>query len=165
MTPVAESRQRGWIWAFVPAGLLTLMLSGQAVMISKAVGDPSFSVERDYYRKAVAWDAQREQLEHNALLGWKLVLVARPTARGSELSVRLSDRVGAPITDARVRVEAFFNARAGDVATMRLEPTANGEYHATLPLKRPGWWELRFLAARGDQRFTAIVREDLQALP
>jgi nitrogen fixation protein FixH len=164
MTP-AEGRQRGWIWAFVPAGLLTLMLSGQAVMISKAVGDPSFSVERDYYRKAVAWDLEREQREHNALLDWKLDLVARPTARGSELFIRLSDRVGAPITDAAVRVEAFFNARASDVATMTLEPMANGQYHATLPLKRAGLWELRFFATRSGQRFTAILRQDLQALP
>jgi hypothetical protein len=103
----------GSYWAFAPAGLLAVMLAGLGTLAAIAADDPSFAVETDYYRKAVAWDRQLEQQAENARLARELKVEATPLGRGvTRLTVRVNDAGGKPVSAGNVRLEAFPNARA-----------------------------------------------------
>ena len=152
------------IWPWVPVVLLTAMVGGLLTLAHIAADDPSFAVERDYYAKAVAWDAHRLQERENVRLGWQLSVDTAPRAGTVELVAELVDRTGTEIRGAELAVEAFHNARAGDVLAARLKPSGAG-YRAELPMRRAGIWELRFTATRGAEKFTEVVRTELEERP
>jgi hypothetical protein len=163
MTSLAESSERRaplWAhrWALVPVGLLAAMLVGWALMISLAVRDPGFSLEPDYYAKAVSWDAQQAQHSENARLGWRATVAQ--AAHGS-IEVRLVDAKGLPIEGAHGSVESFYNARASERVTAPLHAASPGAYRALLPLRHAGLWEFRLTFHRGAATFTAVVRRDV----
>jgi nitrogen fixation protein FixH len=73
------------------------------------------------------------------------------------VAVVLRDRNGAPLPGAAVTVEAFHNARAGQIVTASLSDAGDGLYRAQVPIARSGLWELRFRAVRGAHVFTRTV--------
>lgn len=154
------------VWPWVPVGLLASMLAGLATMATIAVHDPGFSLERDYYKKAVNYDREIEQRAENARLGWSTEVElgsARPHER-TALTVRLRDEHGV-IEGARGAVEALRNASASRVLAARLEEVAPGTYRTTLPLDYGGLWELRLSFERAHDRMTAVVRRDVTESP
>lgn len=160
-------RRRGWYW---PAGLIALLAVSAAaniVFMLVATGDPSFAVERDYYRKAILWDQTMAQAERNGALGWSVTPRLEPVPGSAGLMTlwaRVADPYGASLSDAVVRVEAFHGARAGQVVGATLRP-AEGGYVATLPMARPGLWELRFRVERGAAVFTQVLTHEVIAAP
>jgi hypothetical protein len=161
MSSVAAS-----VWPWVPVGLLAAMLAGLGTMAAIAVNDPGFALERDYYAKAVRYDAEITQRAQNARLGWVLAMSADAAAPHSPSLLTLKvDGAQGPIAGARVRVEAFENARASLVLDAELLQTAPGVYQARLPLRRSGLWEFRFAVVRGAERFTGVVRHDVREAP
>jgi nitrogen fixation protein FixH len=149
--------KRGAHWPFVLAGLLAAGVAANVYLLVRASTDPSFSVEPDYYAKAVAWDAHAEQLRKDADLGWKADL-----STGAEgVVVRLSDRDGRPVAGARVDIEAFALARGNQVVRGSLIEAADHAYRAELPVRRPGLWEFRLTAVRDADTFTAVVQQDV----
>ena len=52
--------------------VLALTVAGNLWVMRIANADPSFSVEPDYYRKAVDWDSTMAQRARNEALGWQL---------------------------------------------------------------------------------------------
>src|SRR5262245_53063007 len=150
-------------WAFVPVGLIIAMVGGLVAMAVIASNDPSFAIEKDYYKKAVSYDATQAQARENARLGWHVE--CELVARGHELELVavVKDKSGARIENASVQVEAFPNARAQRITTARLEPSAGERYAARVPLASRGLWELRFTIDARGSRFTEIVREDVRA--
>jgi len=150
------------VWPWVPVGLLGALVSGLFVMASLAVDDSGFALERNYYAKAVAYDAEIAQRAQNARLGWTLVASTAPAERGetSRLTVRLGDSEGA-LERARVGVEALRNAAADRVLEAGLAEVAPGRYEAELPLGRGGLWEFRFTVVQKGVRFTRSERLDV----
>jgi hypothetical protein len=144
-------------WPAFIAGALALQVLASVVTIYIATSNPSYAVEDDYYQKALAWDAKQAQDRRNLELGWTLLFEVEPAERaGGEavLSVEIDDADGAPVNGALLAVEAFHNARADDVLRAPLDGRADGRYSASLPITRRGLWEFRFVAERGDDRFT-----------
>jgi len=84
---------------------------------------------------------------------------------GARLVARVLDRVGAPVDGARVDVEAFASARATRVTKAALESLGAGRYAVFLPSARPGLWELRLRATRGQDVFTQTLSRDLPYWP
>jgi hypothetical protein len=157
----APRRQPGSYWAFVPAGLLAAMLVGLLTMATIAADDPSFAVERDYYKKAVAWDRELEQQGENARLARMVTLETRSTPRRTAaLALRISDASGTPLDGASVDLEAFPNARAGERQRLVFTETRPGAYVAELAVTRTGLWELRLIVTRGKERTTHVLRVD-----
>jgi nitrogen fixation protein FixH len=158
-------RPRAWRW---PLAIVALLVAGAAANIGLMVvasGDASFAVEPDYYKKAVDWDRAMAQEAANAALGWT---VSATFERGVEpgqtrLVARVVDGAGAAVSGARVAVQAFASARAGQVFSASLEPESAGLYGGALPSTRPGLWEIRVRVHRGDQVFTQILSQDLLA--
>jgi nitrogen fixation protein FixH len=156
--------KKGAMWPIGVAAILAATVGANIWVMVVANGDPSFAIEKDYYRRAIDWDATMAQERHNAALGWRLTPeVGAIFADGATLVVTLTDSAGAPLRDATMRVAAAHNARAGDVLEVTLPPRAGAGYAATLPMHRPGQWELRFEVTRGGERFTAVRRVDVPA--
>ena len=156
----------GWHWPLALAGLLAGGIIFDLVFLVVASRDPTFSVERDYYRKALDWDRTMAQEGHNAALGWRAAAaLARDGAGRSRLGVTLTDRAGAPLTGAVVSAEMFHNARAAQVLEARLAEEAAGAYAASVPAARPGLWEVRITVARGGDVFTRTLETELGRAP
>jgi nitrogen fixation protein FixH len=149
-------------WAYVPIGLLIAMLAGLATLAAIAIDDPSFAVERDYYQKAISWDARREQERQNVALGWKIAFDLTRVSAGYELRARVTDRQGNELSGASVDVEAFHNARAATIADIALKEREPGMYVALMPIARSGLWEFRFRARRRGDRFSTTIRRDIE---
>jgi nitrogen fixation protein FixH len=126
-----------------------------AAMVWVATTNDSYAVEPDYYAKALAWDERRAQDRRNAELGWRLEFTVVPAEPGEDpiLRATLTDADGAPVTGARIAVEAFSNIRRDEIHTTTLRPTATGS-EAAIPMHGNGRWELRFTVTRGDDVFT-----------
>lgn len=150
----------GWPWPLLIAALLALGVGVNLALMVAATGDPSFSVEPDYYTKAVRWDDRMAQEARNAGLGWRVEVDAVPEAEGCRVAVSIVDRAGVAVADADVSLEAFHNARASTVLTAALVPTGAG-YAALLPMRRAGLWEFRIAARRGPTTFTAVLTRDV----
>lgn len=154
----------GW-----PIGVAVVLATTVAVNVGVlyvADHDPSFVIEKDYYQKAVHYDAEIDQELRNQQLGWKLSSTVAPIAStGSDVNVRLLDADGRPLTGATVRVSALFNARAADVldATLSAASPGSNDYSVRLPMRHAGEWELRFEAIHGSDHFTAVQRFDVPA--
>jgi hypothetical protein len=152
--------KRGLGWPIGIATILALTVGANIWVAIIANDDPSFSIENDYYRKAVGWDSTMAQMRENTRLGWHVAPVFDAfTARdGATLHVRLSDSIGAPIPGATVRVAALYNARAGQVLEGTMLPDTSATYALRLPVTHPGQWEVRFDIHRGNERYTSSVR-------
>jgi hypothetical protein len=146
-------------WAYVPAALLGSSLLGLGSLAWIASHDPSFSLEPDYYAKAVNWDQERAQWAENRRLGYELEL--SPIGGDSTLTVRLSSATGAPLSGAEVRADAFFNGRASKIHHVVWSERAPGIYVTALARAQAGLWEFRFTVRRGSERFTRVVRADV----
>ena len=159
--------KRGMAWPAAVAGVLGLTVAANVWLIRVANSDPSFAVEENYYQRGLHWDDEMAQRTRNASLGWHLLATLAPIeqGRGAELRVALRDSAIAPLSGASVVVHALHVARAGQPVEVTLRASAAGEYHALVPIERPGLWELRFDVHRGADRFTAIERLDSRAAP
>ncbi|HWA74016.1 MAG TPA: FixH family protein [Polyangiaceae bacterium] len=160
MTQVSARAGSGAFWAFLPVLLLAASLAGVGTMATIAARDPSFSLERDYYDRAVHWDREQAQAAENQRLGYQLSL--RVSGPG-EVEVSLADRQGGELRGAVLRAEAFSNARAANVQKLSFLEAADGTYRARIDAPRPGLWEFRFRVETQGQHFTQVVRADLPA--
>jgi len=150
-------------WMFVPVGLLVVSATGWLSMVSIAVRDPGFSVERDYYKKASNFDQELDQRAHNAALGWRARVVTAQLGadRTGQLTVEVVDATGKPLDELAVAAEAFFVARGGDIRHGALSPQGDGRYHWSMERARPGLWEVRLAARQGNVTFTQVLRTEL----
>jgi nitrogen fixation protein FixH len=155
----------GWYWPVVIVALLVGSAGANIGFMIVANRDASFAVEPDYYRKAVEWDRTMAQETRNAELGWKVSARLEPgVGSRARLVTLVRDRAGAALAGAAVLVEAFPSARAREIASVALEPTADaGVYAGALPSARPGLWELRVRVTRGGEVFTRTLSQDLAA--
>ncbi len=152
-------------WPLILVGILLVAAVANGILVYRATHDPSFAVEPDYYRKALAWDERRAEEQRSLALGWSLeaeLVAGDPLPGVSDLRVRARDREGRPLAGAAIEVAALHKARAAHVLRARLEEVAGdpGLYRATLPARRRGLWELALVVARGRDRLTrTLVRE------
>jgi FixH protein len=152
--------KNGHGWPTGVAIILALTVGANIWVAVIANDDPSFSIENDYYRKAVGWDSTMAQMRENARLAWRVepVFDAFTAKDGATLHVKLSDSTGTPISGATVRVAALYNARANQVLEGTMSSDTPATYALHLPVTHPGEWEVRFDIHRGNDRFTSSVR-------
>lgn len=150
----------GMGWPIGVAAILAATVAANIVVMRIASDDPAFSVEPDYYRKAVEFDSTMAQQRRNISLGWGFdaAIDSIGDGRHTRLSVRLRDASASPLSGARVAVMARFNARANDTLTAVLTEEAAGTYSTTLPIAHTGVWEVRVDATHGSQRFSTSAR-------
>jgi len=157
------ARRAGWYWPWIVTALLVGSAAVQGVIIWAATHDPSFAIEPDYYRKAVAWDARLAEERASAALGWTATASLTRASAGAPAAIVLSLRGAGrePVRGAHVRVTAIHNRDGAHPVIGALAERADGAYGAELPLERAGLWEVRVDATRGAERFSASLRTDL----
>ncbi len=156
------SGKRWPVWAFFPVGLLAVLLTIQAVMVSLATNDPAFAVEDDYYQRAVEWDTHAAQREKNHQLGWSVgwTVTAQSEASG-RLALQLKHPDGSPVTNAKLQLVAFPNVRSSQRQTLSARELSPGQYVAIFDLSRPGLWEFRLAAHAAGHTFTEVTQLDV----
>ena len=148
-------------WPLFIVALLVFQVGVGMFFLWKATSDRSFSVEEDYYEKAVNWEQHQAQESANLELGWRLDCEVGSLNEGGgtrRLSALLATADEHPVSGASVRVEAFHNIRARDIRRADLTEVEPGRYEVLLPIRRPGLWEFRFTANRAGDTFTHRAR-------
>ena len=159
-------RRRYWVWPAIIVCMLVVHVTiwlGFAVI---AVRDPTVAVEPDYYRKSLQWDAARAQGRKNRELGWSVNIEADAQAGilgDRNLRCSIVNREGKPVAGADVALVAFPHARARQRVDVKLAEKSPGVYAAKARMRRPGLWEFRLTARRGDQTFTYVDLRDVGA--
>lgn len=160
----AETRRSKW-----PYFLIFLLVAGASsniFMVVLAVNDPSFAVEKDYYKKALNWDKEMDQQRQNKALGWKVKVsvktTAAPKGTGTNetmlLTLRVLDRKAHPVTGASVVVDAYHGARASTRTRQIARPLDKAGYLVAMPLSRKGLWEFDISVRKAGKRFTTKAR-------
>ncbi len=150
----------GMGWPIGIVAILGVTVTANLVMMRVANSDPSFSVEPDYYKKAVFYDSTMAQTHRNLDLGWVVQVSADSIVSDTPTRLRivLRDAQALPVLGAAVEATVLFNARANDLTTATLTDEGVGVYAATLPINTPGVWEVRVNAKRDTSHFTSSTR-------
>lgn len=154
------------MWPIAIVAVLALTVGANAWILYVANRDPNgAALESDYYRKAVAFDSTLVQARRDSVLGWQLAATPGPyRPGGTAVRVALHDRFGKPLAGASVGVIAIHNLEGGRERRASGVTGADGTTTETLPLGRPGLWELRFDVRHAGERFTSDLRRDVAAL-
>ena len=155
----------GRFWPIFITSILLFDVGIGVTMIIAANSDPSFAVEKDYYDKAVDWDARQAARRHSDELGWSSEVRIIPLASGhARLVVSLTDADGASLEDVQVRAEVFPNRFASDRQSPSMKGELGGVHVGEFDLRTAGAWEVDLEARRGSDVFIAnhrIVIPDL----
>ncbi len=153
--------KNGMQWPIGVAAVLVLTVAANIYVMVRANDDPSVAIAKDYYQRAVRFDADQALRQRSERLGWRVSLVAaRTSSSEATVSAVLVDSTGAPIRGAIVRIAAHAVARSNDVFNATAAP-AGDRYLAVLPVTRGGLWDMHVEAVRGSERFVAMQRLDL----
>ncbi|MBL0927780.1 MAG: FixH family protein [Phycisphaerales bacterium] len=159
---------RSAIWPTFILAIIGLSLATMGTMIYRAVGDPSFAYEPQYYQKALAWDQTAAQRRRNAELAWTTILrtsAPNPATAERLLHLTVADAAGAPIAGAAVTAEVFPSLRAWDRRSLAFRPDPAGGYAADLRADLGGIWRIRLRIERGPEVFTAEFDHTIDAHP
>ncbi|MBL0173335.1 MAG: FixH family protein [Gemmatimonadaceae bacterium] len=155
----------GMGWPIGIVAILSITVIANLVVMRVANNDPSFAIEPDYYKKAVAFDSTIAEERRSATLGWTATstIVAGDSAGRPMLTVTLLDAQQRPVQGATVSVVALANIRSNDLVSATLTEVAPGRYQSLLAAHVAGQWEVRVDAVRGTDHFVASTRTDVAA--
>jgi nitrogen fixation protein FixH len=153
--------KKGMGWPIGVVVILAATVAGNIGVIVLTKDDPSFAIEPDYYRKAVAWDSTQARIAQSNALAWTVSAAVSDNSVGENvLTLQLLDHTGAAVQDARLTGTLLHVARANEVQSVVFAETPDGRYAATVPMDRRGMWELRLAAVRNAEQFQQTVRID-----
>ena len=157
--------KKGMHWPIGVAAVLGLTVAANIYVMVRANDDPSVAIAKDYYQRAVRFDADQALRQRSARLGWRVSLeAARTSASEATVTAVLLDSAGAPVRGAIVRIAAHAVARSNDVFTATATP-AGDRCVAVVPVNRGGLWDMDVEIVRGSERFVATRRLDLSDRP
>lgn len=161
--PVSANGGRFPLWSLAPFALLGAMVVGWGFLLSLAINDPTFAVEKDYYKKAVRWNDTQEQAGKNAELAYRLTFSAlRADGAGlTPVTVSVTDAQGKAVTGAALNVEGIHNADAGRPTYFTLTESGAGRYTGQATLTHLGLWELRVAVKSAKAQYTESVRVEV----
>lgn len=96
---------------------------------------------------------------HQDALGWKSKLVF--TAIGAQqgvIAVNFRDGAGKPLSGLAVTAHIIRPVEPLPAESLRLSETAAGHYEAAAAMSRPGQWDVRIAARRGDDFYEFAER-------
>lgn len=126
------------------------------VMLYVVNTDATFAVDDRYRARTDPWWEAVDRAGTERKTGWSATLEMVPSDSIEEmmrLTVRLTDRHGAAVENARVEMRLFHRGRAGEVLPATLEASGGGRYVTLLRLDPPGMWKATALITRDEQTF------------
>lgn len=145
---------RGWVWPAAVLGLLSLNFGIVAWLLYSAHKAGPVESEPSYYEQAMNWDAVQAQMAVNARLGWAVEWSVGPRRESftRELTIGLRDGTGTVLGSVQLEGQTF--AHSASTKRQRVVFAGDGPSRASVTFDRPGLWELRLIARRGDDTFT-----------
>jgi len=120
-------------------------------------------VTEDAYNKGLQYNDTITKAEAQKSLGWTAeITAAEAGGKKARVTLRLRDKDGKAITDARVRLWAIRPVQDGMDQNTNMRQEENGVYAATLNLPAPGLWEIRILAEKDGKTHQASQRVNLK---
>lgn len=161
---ISQDSKRAWRnpWVIGWLALVAVVLVINIGMISLAVVTNPGLVSTDYYEQGQAYEANlnSRQQARNAL-GWTLHLDypdAISMQRPEFVRLTIVDRVGQPVENARVTVNAYRPSDAGADFSQAMREIGPGLYQARLAFALKGVWDLRAAVVRGEDSFDISQR-------
>jgi nitrogen fixation protein FixH len=152
---------RGMSWPIGIGAILMLTVGANLVVYRVANNDPSFAIEPDYYRRAVAWDSTASERRVSAALGWSAPIALVRTGNALTIRTAPSDANGSPLIGAAISAQLFPIARSQHVDLVALTESTPGRYSAAVPQTRAGLWEVRLSVTRGADRWASVERVEV----
>jgi len=156
-------RGKGYFWPIAVVGVLMLSLVICGTTLYFAATDASFSVESNYYARAVAWDEHMAEQRRSDALGWSAKVEVMSEAEGAEADHRrlrlvLTGPDGGAIEGAQIGGVLFHRARRRFEIEPVFADVGGGVYVAMVPMGRAGYWELRLdVAGPAGERFLHVA--------
>jgi nitrogen fixation protein FixH len=160
--------KRSLRWPLAIVGMILLHATAMVLVVLFAARDPSFAVEPNSYQKALAWDAFSARQRASLALGWTVRTRTGHTldpGRARDIDCEIVDRDGHPVTGATVALLAFPHARGEERTRINLREVEPGKYAGRAAMVRTGLWELRFVAKRAGDMFTATQLHTVEDAP
>ena len=165
LIPARSPRSARRPWLKIIIGLLVGHTALMMAFVVIATRDASFSVNPDYYGKAVRWDQDQARRRASDQLGWTAALeVGGPV--GSEgrraVALNLADATGRPIPVGVADVVYFHHARGREKRTAMLAASNDPmKYEANLLLPQAGEWEFQINVRSGSHEFLKTMTIDV----
>lgn len=159
---------RPWLWPTAIIAILSAHAIAMGAVVFVATRDPSFAVEPNAYKKALAWDNAQARRRASEELGWtaRVQTGVNLDVQGKRrVAIRLTDKAGVPVMAASVQLEVFSHSRATERTQLNLMGEEGGVYAADVPMRRAGTWEFRIAARRGDSSFSTVVTQPVENSP
>lgn len=142
-------------WPMTIIGLILMNVCVCGITVYSAIASSSgATVEPDYDRRALNYDATAREIAASDKLGWASDVKVSQGERGGELLVTLTTRDGRAVDDADLRAVLFHQAHADQQQAVKLLPESAGVYRASFRCDRAGYWEVRITAQRTGERFS-----------
>lgn len=162
MAMPADSRRGRWIpWAI--AAFFSVVAAVNATMIWLAISTwPGLETDRAY-EAGLAYNRTLDAKARQDALGWQGEIAGRIIAGfDAELTLRVRDAEGAPLTGAVAVVRLVRPTSEGHDLIAELPELGAGSYRATITLPLAGIWDAEVTVLRGDDRWVAERRLTLR---
>ncbi len=157
--------RKGKIWPWLLVSLLSFGCGMNIYMVIVAVNDPSFAIEKNYYKKAINWDQTMAQRNINAKLQWRIDLKTEPLLVDKKARLRFHatvlDRSGKIVPEAHVSAEVFHNARSNQRVSVDLTRRSTNVHQGEVAFHRRGVWIFHFTVNKGKLQYTQKVRREI----
>lgn len=127
------------------------VIAVNALFITLALNSfPGEDVRRSYLQGLHYNETLRERAQQ-AALGWRAS--AAIAEDGASLIIVLRDHEHRPVEHAQLQAQLRRPAESASDEALAFTPMGDGRYRAALNALRPGVWDLRLTATRGEDRF------------
>lgn len=146
-----------WIpWLFV--GGFAVVIAVNTTLIVYATDTFSGLVVEHPYKKGLAYNQTKAQIDAQARLGWQYVVSAVPAGDTVTIEVRWTDAGKAPLDG--LALEGELQRPVENMAPLRIgfEAVGAGQYRSQVQLPKQGAWDLHLSARRGGEEFSGAER-------
>jgi len=155
-----QAMRNPWVLGWL--GLLITVVRVNIAFIVTAFKTNPGLVEEGYYAKGRDVEKNfQKRLQARNRLGWDIRLQNPETViagREASYSVNITDKVGMPLRDATVTLQAYRPSDASADVRLTMEPVASGVYQTRLNLPLKGIWDLKVVVQQGEDKLETARR-------
>ncbi|HMO14245.1 MAG TPA: FixH family protein [Pirellulaceae bacterium] len=151
-------------WTLLILGFFSIQAIIWIVAISLVANDKSHAVIEGYDAKSANWQAELHQQRESEALGWNAEILLGDTEdslKHREITLKLTDRSGAPIETASVNLTLFHTGHASLVQKLLPTEISPGIYRAQARFDYRGIYDFTLTAEVAQRRFMYNERQFL----
>lgn len=160
-----QAMRNPWVLGWL--GLLVTVVAVNVAFIVTAFKTTPGLVDENYYEKGRDVEEHfQKRIEARNRLGWD-INVQTPAevvlGQATNFNVNVVDKVGMPINDAEVTLQAYRPSDASADMTIKMDFVSHGVYQSRLALPLKGIWDLKVQVRRGEDELDISRRISVQA--